>query len=116
MVRLYQSGVGTPALCEGFGISKPTALALLHERGVAMRRQPLTSEQRAEAVQLYGEGLAIKPIAAQLGSSFGAVHRVLKAEGVSLRARRGRYNLPAASEAPDLDSSIRVTVPRDAHG
>ncbi|WP_441005408.1 helix-turn-helix domain-containing protein [Microbacterium sp. CFBP 8790] len=55
-----------------------------------MRRQPLTKTQRARAVQLYDEGLAIKPIAAELGSSFGAVHRVLKAEGVMLRPRPGR--------------------------
>lgn len=90
MVRLYESGVGTPALCERFGISKPSVLELLHERGVEMRRQPLTTKQRARAVQLYEQGLAIKPIAAELGSSFGAVHRVLKAEGVRLRPRPGR--------------------------
>ncbi|MDU0367628.1 helix-turn-helix domain-containing protein [Microbacterium sp. KSW4-17] len=90
LVELYRSGVGTPALCEQFGISKPSVLELLHERGVQMRRQPLTKAQRVLAVQLYEDGLAIKPIAAKLGSSFGAVHRVLKAEGVRLRPRPGR--------------------------
>jgi transposase-like protein len=91
IIEMYRSGVGTPALCEQFGISKPSVLELLHDRGVTMRRQPLTKAQRAQAVQLYEEGLAIKPIAARLNSSFGAVHRVLIAEGVRLRPRPGRY-------------------------
>lgn len=90
MLELYRSGVGTPALSERFVISKPSVLELLHDRGVHMRRQPLTKIQRDRAVRLYEEGLAIKPIAAELGSSFGAVHRVLKAEGVMLRPRPGR--------------------------
>jgi len=90
LVELYRSGVGTPALAERFGISKPSVLELLHDHGVRMRRQPLTKTQRARAVQMYEEGLAIKPIAEALGSSFGAVHRVLKAEGVRLRPRPGR--------------------------
>lgn len=90
LVELYQSGVGTPELSARFGISKPSVLELLHDRGVRMRRQSLTKTQRAHAVQLYEEGLAIKPIAARLNSSFGAVHRVLKAEGVRLRPRPGR--------------------------
>uniref|UniRef100_UPI003593F7AA helix-turn-helix domain-containing protein n=1 Tax=Microbacterium sp. SORGH_AS_1204 TaxID=3041785 RepID=UPI003593F7AA len=55
-----------------------------------MRRQPLTKPQRTRAVQLYEEGLAIKPIAAERGSSYGAVHRVLQASGVRLRPRPGR--------------------------
>lgn len=90
LVELYRSGVGTPALSEQFGISKPSVLELLHDHGVRMRRQSLTKTQRALAVQLYEEGVAIKPIAAELGSSFGAVHRVLKVEGVTLRPRPGR--------------------------
>ena len=90
MVGLYESGVGTPALCKQFGISKPSVLELLHDRGVQMRRQPLTKAQRTRAVAPYEEGFAIKPIAAELGSSFGAVHRVLKAESVRLRPRPGR--------------------------
>lgn len=77
-------------LCEEYGISKPSMLDLLHERGVVMRRQPLSNAQRLRAVQLYESGVAIKPIAEQLGSSFGTVHRVLKAEGVRLRPRPGR--------------------------
>ncbi|MFJ4161200.1 hypothetical protein [Microbacterium testaceum] len=77
LVGLHRSGVGTPALCERFGISKPSVLELLHDQGVRMRRQPLTKAHRARAVRLFEEGLAIKPIAAELGSSFGAVRRVL---------------------------------------
>ncbi|MEV7693274.1 helix-turn-helix domain-containing protein [Microbacterium sp. NPDC089189] len=90
IVTKYQSGAGTPKLCDEYGISKPSMLELLHERGVQMRRQPLTKTQRAEAVRLYEEGMAIKPIANELGSSFGAVHRVLKAEEIKLRPRPGR--------------------------
>lgn len=90
LVELYRSGVGTPALSERFGISKPSVLELLHDHGVRMRRQPLTRVQRARAVRLYEEGFAIKPIAAELGSSYGAVHRVLQASGVRLRPRPGR--------------------------
>jgi hypothetical protein len=65
-------------------------LDLLHTQGVQMRRQPLTPKQRTQAVELYASGLAIKPVADRLGSSFGAVHRVLIAEGVKLRPRPAR--------------------------
>lgn len=90
IVRRYESGQGTPKLCEEFGISKPSMLDLLHERGVQMRRQSLSVAQRARVVQLYEQGVAIKPIAEKLGSSFGTVHRVLVAEGIRLRPRPGR--------------------------
>lgn len=63
IVAKYQSGVGAPRLCDEYGTSKPSMLELLHERGVGMRRQPLTKTQRAEAARLDEEGRAIKPIA-----------------------------------------------------
>ena len=50
----------------------------------------LTDRQRAEAVEMHESGLEIKPISATLGSSFGTVLRVLRAEGVKLRPRPGR--------------------------
>lgn len=90
IVAKYESGVGTPALCLEYGISKPSMLELLHSRGVRMRRQPLTETQRSEAVNLYEGGLALAPTAKRLGSSIGAVRRVLLEEGVRLRARPGR--------------------------
>jgi hypothetical protein len=94
IVRKYEAGMGTPELCAEYGISKPAMLQLLHKQGVVMRRQPLTLEQRAEAVRLYVEdGLAIKPIAQRLGSSYGAVHRVLLEERVQLRPRSGRQTV-----------------------
>lgn len=36
--------MGTPALCADYVISKPSILALIHERDVQMRRQPLSSD------------------------------------------------------------------------
>ena len=90
IVSKYCAGAGTPQLCRDYGISKPSMLDLLHAQGVQMRRQPLTPKQRIRAVELYASGLAIKPVADRLGSSFGAVHRVLIAEGVKLRPRPGR--------------------------
>lgn len=90
IVSKYRAGSGTPELCRDSGISKPSMLDLLHAQGVQMRRQPLTPRQRTQAVELYASGLAIKPVADRLGSSFGAVHRVLIAEGVKLRPRPGR--------------------------
>jgi len=90
IVSKYRAGIGTPQLCLDYGISKPSMLGLLHTQGVQMRRQPLTPKQRTQAVELYASGLAIKPVADRLGSSFGAVHRVLIAEGVKLRPRPGR--------------------------
>lgn len=53
MVTKYQSGAGTPELCDELRISKPSMRELLHERGVGMRRQPLKKTQRAEAVRRY---------------------------------------------------------------
>ena len=90
IVSRYHAGTGTPELCRDYGISKPSMLDLLHGQGVQMRRQPLTPRQRTQAVKLYASGLAVKPVADRLGSSFGAVHRVLIAEGVKLRPRPGR--------------------------
>lgn len=90
IVSKYRAGSGTPELCRDYGISKPSMLDLLHAQGVQMRRQSLTPKQRIQAVELYESGLAIKPVANRLGSSFGAVHRVLVAEGVKLRPRPGR--------------------------
>ncbi len=65
-------------------------IGLLHSQGVQMRRQPLTKTQRSEAVALYEGGLALAPTAQRLGSSIGAVRRVLLEEGVRLRPRPGR--------------------------
>ena len=90
IVAKYESGVGTPALCLEYGISKPSMLELLHSRGVQMRRQSLTDAQRSEAVALYEGGLALAPTAKCLGSSIGAVRRVVLEQGVRLRARPGR--------------------------
>ena len=90
IVSKYRAGIGTPQLCRDYGISKPSMLDLLHAQNVQMRRQPLTPKQRTQAVELYASGLAIKPVADRLGSSFGAVHRVLITEGVKLRPRPGR--------------------------
>src|SRR5690606_40408638 len=41
LVRKYEAGIGTPQLCREYKLSKYSVLKVLHEAGVAMRRQTL---------------------------------------------------------------------------
>jgi riboflavin biosynthesis pyrimidine reductase len=48
------------------------------------------AETRAVAAKLYAEGATVRHIAAELGRSYGFVHRILIEAGVTLRSRGAR--------------------------
>ncbi len=54
---------------------------------------------RAAAAQRYAEGATVRTIAAELGRSYGFVHRLLQESGVELRSR-GARSKPPVGEIP----------------
>lgn len=70
------------------GVAPQSAAALTPVR--RSRIPALSDEQRAEIVDLYVNGTTVREVAAQIGRSYGTVHRVLTEEGVTMRGRNGR--------------------------
>jgi hypothetical protein len=57
-----------------FKLGKGTVLKILEDHGVARRNQPLSSEQRDEAIGLYLSGWSM----AKVGRHFGRQHTVIR--------------------------------------
>lgn len=86
LVRDYDAGESTAALCASYGLGKGTVLGLLAEWGAKMRGQGLPDDQLPEAKRLYLEqGLPIRKIGPRLGCSPDAVRLALLRSGVTLR-------------------------------
>jgi len=62
---------------------------VLHEQGIAIRRQGLTSEQSAEAGMLYSDGKSLAWLGARYGVSHTTVAAALRRQGMQLRPRPG---------------------------
>ncbi len=90
LVAEYEAGATTNELVEQFKISKGAVVRLLHEHGVAMRRQSPTDEQAAEAVRLYGTGLSLAAVGSTLGFDAHTIRRVLLQAEVRMRDSHGR--------------------------
>ena len=99
IVRKYEAGAMTPALCAEFGLSKTSVLRLLREQGVDLRRRPLTDEQVAVAAEMYASGLPIATIAAHFDTSYNNVRQRLIKAGVRMRPRGGSHEGRFASSA-----------------
>ena len=80
IVARYEAGEPTTALSAEFGIAKSSLLRLLRERGVALRQQSLTVEQKTRIRTLRGQGLAIRTIATKVGCSYGTAQAFLGAQ------------------------------------
>jgi len=89
LVADYQAGVSTTELTRRYDLGKSSVLRLLHDGGVAMRKQPLSEIQIVEAVRLYEAGMSTSRIAAMLGLNQSTVWRTLTARGVVMRSRPG---------------------------
>lgn len=64
----YEDGATVYELGDRFGINRRTAAALLHRKGVEMRRRGLSPEQVDEAVSLYRAGQSL----ARIGEAYGS--------------------------------------------
>lgn len=71
VIARYQAGEHNTALAKDYGVAKATILGVLREGNVVVRRQPLTPEQIARAVQLYAYGDSV----ATIGEALHAVPR-----------------------------------------
>lgn len=77
------------------------------------RHQRISGEPRqklqAEMVDKYGQGVAIRTLAAEYGRSYGFIHRLLLDAGVEFRARGGNNNrgLTKAQRA-EYDARLRA--------
>lgn len=86
----YEAGVTSTELRERYGLSKGSVLRVLHEAGVATRRQPLSADRVASACRLYASGLTIRQVAAELGVPKTTVQNALARAGVVMRPAAGR--------------------------
>jgi hypothetical protein len=72
-----------------YGISKTRVSTILHEQGVAIRRQGLTDEQTSEAATFYAAGRSLAWLAARYDVSHTTVATALRRRDVTLRPRAG---------------------------
>jgi hypothetical protein len=76
-----------------YQLGKGTLLRVLHEQGVAMRRQPMSPDEIEQAWELYQTGLSLTKIGQQIGRDHTVVSRSLRAAGLQLRDSHGREQL-----------------------
>ena len=82
--------MSTTALTGKYDLGKSSVLQLLHGASVAMRKQPLSEDQVAEATRLYEAGVSTAQIARLLGLNQSTVWRTLTSRGVTMRPARNR--------------------------
>jgi transposase-like protein len=87
LVARYTAGEKTPALSRECGISGSGLRDLLRAEGVSLRGHAITPEDAERAVHLYGRGMTIKQVVAQIGYSDGTIRRVLRKHGVVTKSR-----------------------------
>ena len=89
LVQAYRDGVATPELRQRYDLSQGSIIKILHEHGVAMRRQGLTEHDTATAAKLYRSGATLAQIGEQFDVSYSAVRRALVSVGVVMRTPGG---------------------------
>lgn len=91
IVEMYQSGQPTETIAAAFGLAPSTVSEILVRhgiatRGMAWRRTPLGTEQKA--VELYGQGKSLVEVGRELGLSHTAVRNILMRRDVLRRPAR----------------------------
>jgi lambda repressor-like predicted transcriptional regulator len=89
LVQAYRDGAPTTELRQHYDLSQGSIIKILHEHGVAMRRQGLTDHDAARAAKLYRSGATLAQLSKQFDVSYGAVRRALVSAGAVLRPRGG---------------------------
>jgi hypothetical protein len=87
LVQAYRDGTGTPELRQRYDLSQGSVIKILHDHGVAMRRQGLTNHDAATAAKLYRSGATLAQLSKQFDVSYSAVRRALVSAGAVLRPR-----------------------------
>jgi hypothetical protein len=85
----YEQGKTTIELMDEYGLSKASVIHLLETNEVALRRQPLTQEQRDAAICLYNEGHSLVEIEKIIHVSRESLRRGLIEAGTKMRSRGG---------------------------
>lgn len=99
IVAGYERGLTTRQLADRHGLGKTTVQDLLHEAGVALRKQPLATDEVVLAASLYRTGLTLGAVAHELSTHPSTIWRTLTRAGIKLRPRGG-YRPPSRSR-PD---------------
>jgi hypothetical protein len=73
-----------------YGLSKGSVLRLLHEHGVAMRRQPMTESEVDQATILYRAGWSLSMIGSKFSLDGMTVRAALLKRGVAMRSAHER--------------------------
>lgn len=92
LVVRYCDGSTVNALAAEFGIHRKTVMDHLRRAGIPRRVDAMrwTSDQLAQATDLYRQGQSVASIGSEFGLDPSTVSRRLKRAGVVLRPRRGR--------------------------
>ena len=89
VVRDYQAGIPTTQLTGDYDLGKSSVLRILHEAGVAMRRQGLDPAHVEAAAELYRAGQSLATVGRQIGCGPDNLRKALITHGVIIRPRRG---------------------------
>lgn len=81
----YAAGVPVRELAARFEVHRGTVWDVARRAGLEPRRPELSEATRAEAARLYGEGLTLAGVAAQLGISDDTVRAAVIACGGTIR-------------------------------
>ena len=77
LVADYQAGAGVGELARRYGIHRSTVTAHLRRRNLPQRQTGLNTDQQAEAVRLYRDGLSLRAISRRMGVDRKAVRASL---------------------------------------
>ncbi|WP_166355755.1 helix-turn-helix domain-containing protein [Phytoactinopolyspora limicola] len=81
----YAAGVPVRELATRFDVHRGAVWEVARRAGLELRRPELSEATRAEAARLYGEGLTLAGVAAQLGISDDSVRAAVIAYGGTVR-------------------------------
>ena len=101
VVARYAAGETSTALAAEHGVAKSTILGILRANSVVVRRQPMTSEQVAEAARLYESGLSLSQVAKQLQVNQETMRVAIMNAGVQLRPSTGETSYRAQGGKQD---------------
>lgn len=78
LIASYEAGATMVELAMNYRITRQTVAIILRRESVPLRRNGLSSEQVAQAIQLRSQGMSLKAIGKQLGVDGATVWRRLR--------------------------------------